>query len=313
MYNSVMELANLWLPAEARLDGIRQAKKSDAEAILHLLKTAVYTHFHVDWYLPGDWIGSPGFVLLPRKSAQKSSLTAKLFQGSSDLEACLIATPDPLPAAWVRTVAIERASNAKEILANLLLHVVPNLKKQGVNQLAWLPVDGWPVNWLPEWGFYPGNEIETYVKEDRSLPALPNVPGLNIRPVQSADYDVLASLETASFAPIWRQSARALAVARPHSLSFDVALLDGEVVGYQLSARAEAGAHLVRLTVHPDKQGLGIGTALLHHAFSYYYRRGLYKVSLNTQVENYNSQKLYQRFGFEPTQQRLPIWVLDIF
>ena len=312
VYNSVMELANLWLPTEARISGIRSAKKSDAEAVLHLLKTAVYTHLHVDWYLPGDWMGSSGFVVLPKKEDSGNSLTAKLFQSSSEISAFLIATPDPMPAAWVRTVAIERAANAKNVLANLLLNVLPYLQKQGVSQLAWLPMGRWPLDWLPEWGFYHGSEIETYVKESKELPPAPNVPGLVIRQVQSTDYDALAELEAASFAPIWRQSARALRVARPQSLSFDVALLDGIIVGYQLSARAEAGAHLVRLTVHPERQGLGIGTALLRHAFSYYYRRGLYTVSLNTQIENYNSQKLYQRFGFVPTKQRLPVWVLDI-
>ena len=307
-----MELANLWLPEGARLDGIRQAEKSDAEAVLHLMKTAVYKHLHVDWYLPGDWFGSPGFIVLPKQGPTKNSLTANLFQTNSDVAACLIATPDPLPAAWVRTAAIDKSVKAKEVLANLLLTVLPILKQQGATQLAWLPIESWPENWLAEWGFYHGSEIETYVKADRQLPSLPAVPNLIIRQVQPADYEALAALEVVSFDPIWRQSSRALAVAKAQSLSFDVALLDNAIVGYQLSARAEAGAHLVRLIVHPDRQGFGIGTALLHHAFSYYYRRGLYNVSLNTQVENFNSQKLYQRFGFKPTQQRLPIWVLDI-
>jgi ribosomal protein S18 acetylase RimI-like enzyme len=242
----------------------------------------------------------------------RKSLAAKLFQGSPDITACLIATPDPLPAAWVRTVAIAPSANAEETLANLLASVLPGLRQQGVSQLAWLTVDDWPCDWLPYWGFYQGSEIETYVKDDRSLPSIPHVPGLIIRQVQSSDYEDLADLEAACFDPIWRQSARALAVARPQSFSFDVAMLEGEIVGYQLSARAEAGVHLVRLTVLPEKQGLGVGSALLGHAFAYYHRRGLYTVSLNTQIENYASQKLYQRFGFEPSQQRLPIWILDI-
>lgn len=307
-----MELANLWLPEGARINGIRQAEKGDAEAVLYLMRTAVYTHMHVDWYLPGDWIGSPGFVVLPKPGQAKNNLTAKLFQTNSDVAACLIATPDPLPAAWVRTVAIDRSVNAKEVLANLLLTVLPALKKQGATKLAWLPIESWPTKWLSEWGFYRGSEIETYVKEDRTLPTVQVVSDLTIRQVQSTDYDALAALEAVAFAPIWRQSGRALSVAKSQSLSFDVALLGDEIVGYQLSARAEGGAHLVRLTVHPEKQGFGIGSALLQHAFTYYYRRGLYKVSLNTQVENFNSQKLYQRFGFIPTEQRLPIWILDV-
>lgn len=228
------------------------------------------------------------------------------------MAACLIATPDPLPAAWVRTVAIARATHAREHLTNLLAAVLPTLREQGVTKLAWLTVEDWPRTWLPDLGFYQGSQIETFVKEDRTLPTLPELPGLSIRQVQSTDFEALAAIEAASFAPVWRQSARALSVARPQSFSFDVALLDDQIVGYQLSARAEAGVHLVRLTVHPEKHGLGIGTALLGHAFAYYYRRGLYTVSLNTQIENVSSQRLYQRFGFVSTQQRLPVWLMDI-
>jgi ribosomal protein S18 acetylase RimI-like enzyme len=310
-----MELANLWARERGSSGGIRVATKSDAGAILRLLNTAVHSHIHVDWYLPGDWIGSPGFVVVPKvENPTSSSLTAKLFPPRSDITACLAATADPLPAAWVRVAALEKAEGkaAEKTLASMLAQVVPVLRHQEVTQLAWLAVEEWPRPILPQMGFIQGSCIETYVKEDRQLPDVTSVPGLTIRQVYSTDYEALASLEEASFAPLWRQSAGALAVARPQSLSFDVALLDGELVGYQLSAKAEAGAHLVRLTVHPQKHGLGIGSALLKHAFAYYYRQGLYTVSLNTQVENDASQKLYLKFGFRPSQQRLPVWILDL-
>ena len=281
---------------------------------MRLLETAVYTHLHVDWHLPGDWLGSPGFVVAPKveNRANSNSLTAKLFQSDSKIAACLAATADPLPAAWVRVAALERVDEAEQILAQMLAQVVPPLYKQGATQLAWLTIEDWPQSWLPGFGFYQGSYIETYVKEDRQLPECPNIPGLTIRQAYATDLEHLARLEALAFGPIWRQSAQALAVARPQSLSFDVALLGEETVGYQLSAKAESGAHLVRLTVHPEKQGVGIGSALLGHAFAGYHRHGLYTVSLNTQVENIASQKLYLKFGFRASQQRLPIWILDI-
>lgn len=281
---------------------------------MRLLQTAVYSHLHVDWHLPGDWLGSSGFVVVPQAEnrSNDNSLTAKLFQSRSNITACLAATAAPLPAAWVRVAAIKQANDAEEILARMLARVIPSLRKQGATQLAWLPVEDWPQPWLSSFGFQPGNEIETYVKEDQQLPDWPSVPGLTIRQVYSTDLEFLAELEAAAFAPIWRQSAHGLAVARPQSLSFDVALLTDEIVGYQLSANTESGAHLVRLTVHPEKQGLGIGSALLGHTLAGYHRRGLYTASLNTQVENISSQKLYLKFGFRASQQRLPIWVLDI-
>ncbi len=309
-----MELANLWARERGSSDGIRVATKADAGAILRLLNTAVYSHIHVDWHLPGDWIGAPGFVVLPKaeKPAGKNSLTAKLFPDHTDLAGCLAATADPLPVAWVRVAAIRDKNAAEQALTGMLAHVVSALRHQGATRLAWLTVEEWPQPLLPQFGFFQGSHIETYVKEDRHLPEVTAVPGLIIRQVYSTDFGALAELEEASFAPLWRQSAQALAVARPQSLSFDVALLDDELVGYQLSARADAGAHLVRLTVHPEKHGLGIGSALLKHAFAYYYRQGLYTVSLNTQVENSASQKLYLKFGFRPSQQRMPIWILEL-
>ncbi|MCB8928406.1 MAG: GNAT family N-acetyltransferase [Ardenticatenaceae bacterium] len=309
-----MELANLWSRARNDLGGMRKATKGDAGAILRLLNSAVYTHLHVDWHLPGDWIGAPGFVVLPKPQPEtsKNSLSAILFQDSPEMDACLAVAPDPLPAAWVRLVAIRDSLDVEQTLADLLAKALPALRQQGVTQLAWLTVEEWPCPWLPQWGFYEGSAIETYVKEDDVLPPTSQVPGLLIREVRSTDYEALEALEVAAFTPIWRQSARAMAIARPQAFSFDVAQLDGEHVGYQLSAVAEAGAHLVRLTVSPEKQGLGIGSALLRHAFANYHRRGLYSVSLNTQVENLSSQKLYTKFGFKPTGQRLPIWFLDI-
>ena len=309
-----MELANLWQGKRSNPDGIRVATKSDAGAISRLVQTSVYSHLHVDWYLPGDWIGSPGFVVVPKVENRQngSTLTAKLFQNDTQLVACLAATPDPLPAAWVRVAALAETETAEQYLHQMLAQVVPVLRQQGVTQLAWLTVEEWANAWLPQWGFRQGSYIETYVKEDRWLPDVSKPPWLTIRQAYTTDYEALARLEAIAFNPIWRLSAQALAVARPQSLSLDVALLAEEIVGYQLSARSESGVHLVRLTVHPEKQGLGIGSALLTHAFAYYHRRGFYTVSLNTQVENISSQKLYLKFGFKPSEPRLPVWILDI-
>ncbi len=308
-----MELANLWARARGNSDGIRVATKADAGAIMRLLQTAVHSHLHVDWHLPGDWLGEPGFVVVPKPEPPKTAknLSSALFQDRQDMTACLAATADPLPAAWVRVAALSQTD--KTILASLLAQAVPALQKQGVTQLAWLTVEAWPEPWLADLGFQVGSQIETYVKEDRQLPEWPTIDGLTIRQAYSTDLEALAALEVSAFAPIWRHSARALSIARPQSLSFDVALLDDEIVAYQLSARADdGGAHLVRITVDPEKQGTGIGTALLGHAIAGYYRQGLYTVSLNTQVENVVSQKLYLKFGFQPSRKRLPVWILDI-
>jgi hypothetical protein len=52
----------------------------------------------------------------------------------------------------------------------MLAEVEAHLVKTAVTQLAWLIVDSWPLAWLPDFDFYQVNEIETYIKDDLSLP-----------------------------------------------------------------------------------------------------------------------------------------------
>ena len=63
---------------------------------MSLLRQAKYQHMHVDWYLPGDWIGSPGFIVAPREE-QVSSFGAKFLGPRSSFDACLVVAPDPAP------------------------------------------------------------------------------------------------------------------------------------------------------------------------------------------------------------------------
>lgn len=309
-----MELANQWTGDDDLISRIRVAGQSDAASIHKLLQTAEYRHLHVDWYVPGDWLGSPGFVVLPAPVKRSSPVATKMLGQKDSLIACLAAAADPLPAAWVRVAAIDSPyqSDGPSILAALLTRVIPPLRQQKVTQLAWLSADEWPNVWLEKLGFQQVNQIETYVKEDTHLPQIQPIPGLKIRPVVNSDLDKLAKMEEETLAPLWRHSAQALGIARPQSLSFDVAVWQEQIVAFQLSVRSEQGAHLVRLTVDPQHQRTGIGSALLAHALSGYYQQNLRTVTLNTQGDNAASQVLYRKFGFQPGGYRLPIWSLDL-
>jgi len=307
-----MELANLWPRAPNNASGVRVATRADAAAIMDLLHKATYRHHHVDWYVPGDWLGSSGFVVQPDPERSRSSVTARLLGARPRLRACLAAAANPLPAAWVRVAAITAGERPQDTLGALLEMATANLGRGGVTELAWLAVEKWPNSWLPELGFECANEIETYIKEDKAIPPLDPVSGLRIRPVLDTDLEALARLEAAAFVPLWRHSARGLRIARGQAFSFNVALLDDEIVGFQLSAASSQGAHLVRMTISPQRQQMGIGSALLAHTLDHYYRQGLTHVSLNTQVDNTASQRLYGKFGFRASGERLPVWVRQL-
>lgn len=259
-----------------------------------------------------DWVGEKGFVVFPQEAHKLSTLGSKLFSPRSHLAACLAAIPDPPPAAWVRVACVGNGTNPLPVLEAMLENVVICLQETAVSELGWLVMNEWPLPWLPALGFAPANEIITYTKFDMAIPETAVPPDLEFRPAQPADMDILANIEAAAFDPLWRHSATGLLLAYRQSFSFDVAVRHGRVVGFQFSTRNQDNAHLVRMTIHPDAQNSGIGSALLAHAINGYRRSNLRTVSLNTQADNVPSQKLYTRFGFRQGRERLPIWVKPI-
>ncbi|MCI0395072.1 MAG: GNAT family N-acetyltransferase [Chloroflexi bacterium] len=278
----------------------RMATRGDAGQITRLFQVAAYTHTHADWHLPVDWLETPGFVVTERENRS----------GEQELLACLAATADPLPAAWVRLAALNDPS---ETLATMMAAVLSYLRALGVTELGWLAVEEWPDRWLPALGFSHQNWITTFVKYGHDLPPLPE-SRVTIRPATPADMPALATIEQEAFKPLWRHSAETLALAFQQSLSFDVAELDGRIAGFQYSARGQSrgSAHLVRITVTPAAQHAGVGSALMKTAIEGYQRHGVKRVSLNTQVDNLASHRLYQKFGFSRTGDQLPVWVLPL-
>ena len=309
-----MEIANLWANADGGINNVRIACREDAQAITSLLRRAAYAHLHADWHYPSDWLGSSGFVVLESEVDDQAdrSLASRLFGAKPQLQACLAVASDPPPAAWVRVAAVAKSAGSPRILAALFASVIDYLHQEGVTKLGWLQVESWPEEWLRDLGFQIENFVETYVKQDVDIFAAKEMSGLVIRPVQEVDLPLLERIEADAFEPLWRHSVTSLTLAWRHALSFDVAALNDEVVGYQFSTPVESGAHLARVTVAPFFQGSGVGTRLLAHAFEGYRRRGLNMISLNTQADNSASKKLYQRFGFRPNGQRFPVWAVDL-
>ena len=166
-----MEMANLHLT-------VRFADKGDAGAVAQLLRSTAYSHVHVDWRLPGEWLGTQGFVL--------AETTREHLLGGGILQACLAVGADPPPAAWVRVAAVRDDQEAVSLLSVMLEEVKPYLLEQGVSELGWLPRMGWPAEWLRQLGFEQIDEVVAFMRAD--LEGLPdvnsNVTG-RLRPVPS--------------------------------------------------------------------------------------------------------------------------------
>jgi N-acetylglutamate synthase-like GNAT family acetyltransferase len=273
---------------------VRKAHATDVRAIQRLLRNEFFSHTHVDWYNPLDWLGEPGFVV---------------YEEENEVTGCLAITADPLPAAWVRLAALTYSARPLPRLQAMVRATLSHLAEQGVEQVLWMSTKRWADRWLPELGFECVNWLEAYVREGVDPPPHTAVSDLHIRPVLPEDFGVLAQLEAKAMAPMWRHSARGLHRGWHKALSFDVAFQHGRVVGFQHSvAGPDKGAHLARITIDPAVQGTGVGTTLLAHAFHGYQKAGLQRVTLNTQQDNASSHHLYQKFGFVFANYRLPVW-----
>ena len=279
---------------------VRVATAQDTATISGLLRAAPYQHLHVDWRLPVDWLGSAGFVVAFEPETGK-------------LAGCLAVGSDPPPAAWVRVAAVRSRQDRRPLLQQMFRATAGYLRALDVAEVGWLPRDGWPPSLLEALGFEQINEVETFVKPDLALPpeAAPN-PAAVIRNVRDADMERLAEIEAAAFTPLWRHSPDALREGRKYSLSFHVAELGRRIVGFQYSSEGDVNgtAHLVRLTVDPAVQRSGVGSSLMLSALRSYQERRLQRVSLNTQVDNVASHRLYRKFGFEAMDSRMPVWSL---
>jgi GNAT superfamily N-acetyltransferase len=73
---------------------------------------------------------------------------------------------------------------------------------------------------------------------------------------------------------------------------------EGAVAGFMLMEALDGAAHVEEVSVHPDVQGLGLGTALLEAAAAWAADRGLRAVTLTTFRDVPWNRPFYERRGF---------------
>ena len=86
----------------------------------------------------------------------------------------------------------------------------------------------------------------------------------------------------------------------------------GEAVGYSCIDIQDERAQIVRLAVHPARQGQGFGRHLLADALDFAASVQVAAVALNTQWQNQASQQLYLGFGFRAVGKRVPVMMKRI-
>lgn len=269
-------------------------------AVRDLLFRSYRVHTHLDWQETDQWLDD-GERYPMRLAWQNARL-----QG-------IIAASEPVDGTcWLRVVAVSDHVDASALLTQLWADLVPDLRARGVQTVALLLVRNWVAPYTAALGFRFAEEIITFRRPQLEIPDEPLPPGLTIRLTRDDDLPTILTVDNRAFAPPWQMERDELRQAERISACCTVAEIDGQVVGYELSTLYFDGAHLARLAVAPEVQGIGAARALLIDLLRRFERRGVHSMTVNTQSSNARSQRLYTGFGFERTGYDLPVWMLQL-
>lgn len=270
---------------------IQPIQPQDQRAVLQLLVNARWKHSHLDWFDSQQVLNDSHIF------------TAKL---NEQTVACLAAPEEPERVAWIRLFLVSGEHHAQPLWDLLWPHVRDDARHGGVDRIAVLSTTRWFAPILYQAGFTYETDV---VFLERTLSHPPAVPGMDaaIRPMEIEDLPDLVRVDHRAFAPIWRHSLSALTRAYYQASHATVLDVEDKPAGYQISTSSMFGAHLARVAVDPDWQRRGLGKALVADTLASLSRQGYSNLSVNTQVDNLPSQRLYESLGFRRSGTRYPV------
>jgi ribosomal-protein-alanine N-acetyltransferase len=127
------------------------------------------------------------------------------------------------------------------------------------------------------------------------------VSALTIEPLRRRQVPAVARIEKLTSSNPWSAELFRGELALPEAQrAYRVAKLGTRLVGYGGLMFVLDEAHVTTLSVHPDHQGLGIGTRLLASLVREALDRGTRALTLEVRASNEPAKALYRRFGFAP-------------
>jgi ribosomal protein S18 acetylase RimI-like enzyme len=273
---------------------IRPALLADQRQISRLIQNNTHLHRHLDWRSPVEWLGTPPFFLL---------------EDQNSIRAVMGCPPDPPRIAWLRLFACAEAATLGEDWEALLAATRAYLASRGEHLLAAICLQDWLAERLRASGLDSHQSI-VMLEAEHARPQPVVLPaGVSLRPMMYYDLPAVAQVDASAFELLWQNTLEALQLAFRQAILASVVETEGRMVGYQLSTRNPFGAHLARLAVSPEFQHLGLGRALVCDLLEQAEKRGMLRLTVNTQSDNGASLRLYRALGFRETGERYPVYI----
>ena len=262
--------------------------------MLDLLFHSARVHTHLDWHDPDGWLDS--YEPLMRLSWDGERLVG------------LVAASVPLNhTCWIRLAAVDDRVAGQAVLADLWAGLRADLRACGAESASLLIINDWLLRYIPDLGFRYEEEVVTLRRTGWNIPPLAR-SSVVVRSTELTDLERIVPVDQSAFTAPWQLSLTDLRQAYRIAAHCTVALLDGAIVGYQLSTTFRSTGHLARLAVLPSIQGQGVGSALLDDLIRRYWRHDIQTVTVNTQSGNLRSQRLYHHYGFRRNGYDLAVW-----
>jgi [ribosomal protein S18]-alanine N-acetyltransferase len=271
---------------------VSQAKKEDISDIASFLEKAALMHRHLDWNPVLDRLGSQPFLLLKH---------------GAEIEAILVAPPDPPQVAWIYCFGVKNTEELGSCWQQLFSSAQDIWHEQNASIYA-LGLEDWFCSLMVANGFQHKQDIVVlawnhHVRQSPKLSA-----DLFVRPMIEADLDEVAAVDAGSFEQQWVNSRESLRLAFMQSQHTSVAELNGKIIAYELTTSNQFAAHLARLAVLPEFRRSHIGQYLVCDMLHYFSSMGVLQLTVNTQSDNSASLNLYQSLGFKLTGESYPVF-----
>lgn len=275
---------------------VRQAISDDYVALSHFLSYEYFTHRHLDWRSALDWLGQPPFVLVEQ---------------DDEILGCF-AAPNEVPSvAWVRLFSCSAKVSRREIWELCLQKALPLLPST-VTGITALGIESWFDNLLRQTSFEIIQEIVVFERLEQNLPELQHPEGIFIRQMEPQDLRALVALDALCFPPLWQMPVETFQLAYLQSGYASVIELNDQLIAYQITTESLSSAHLARIAVLPQFQRSGVAAAILADMITYFKKRNVNRITVNTQNDNLNSQALYKKFGFQQEPERYPVFLYQL-
>lgn len=270
--------------------------RQNRRLVLRFVAAQPQVHYHLDWHPVAQWLLDP------------ENIVGLLWQGKL-LRGVMAFSPLHRQTTWLRLLALpfEGREEAFLLLWNTLAEI---LREQGkvVASMATYP---WLEALLQGVGFTQRDTVINLVRPTQALPPF-DLPPVKIRRLWFGEMLKVLAVDHAAFGAIWQMREADLREAGRRASLYTLAQDGKQIVGYQLSTRYGSALHLARLATLPEYQNRRIGSALVYKMLEYAQKTGVQVVTVNTQLSNEQSQRVYERFGFQRDEGNdLPIYSFE--